>query len=480
MTTKLANDQISGSVINVLDFGAVGDGVTDDTAAIKLARDSISTDFNTSATGGVLHFPRGKYKISSVVEIPPAMVLTGEARHNGTNLNAGSIIDVTHDGVGIRFIRKAGAGTTLTHNGGMQDLIVSGLGASATVAQRLVELGDSGNVDVNNGAWGGFITRCAFNSTYGYGVYSAHSQEWTISGNYFKGVRHGVFYPTVAASAKIIGNSFEMSAASLDAYAIVCYRGALGGAAGVIITDNYLISPKVGIFLSNQIGAVVRNNVVEGSSDNSIYLTKYLIDEATLDVAQGAGFNDGVIGATVDGNTIINWNSDGAGTHSAIQLSFTSKSYVGQNCYTSPNGAAGPAIDVFEDGSDPTDLNVIMEPVIIGSNAGTILPYPAANSILQKNTMLTRDGVKLIVDNYASAGSLNSSDRGKVRLNSNLDIVYFSGTANEIIPRYRGDQTTVGSAGGASALPATPAGYVEVEDPAGGGGTVVIPFYAKS
>ena len=35
--TKATNRMISGAAINVLDFGAVGDGATDDTAAIQLA-----------------------------------------------------------------------------------------------------------------------------------------------------------------------------------------------------------------------------------------------------------------------------------------------------------------------------------------------------------------------------------------------------------------------------------------------------------
>ena len=48
-------------VVSVKDFGAVGDGVTDDTAKIEAADLAVST-----AGGGVLFFPRGTYMVSSV------------------------------------------------------------------------------------------------------------------------------------------------------------------------------------------------------------------------------------------------------------------------------------------------------------------------------------------------------------------------------------------------------------------------------
>jgi len=58
--TKVSYSMIEGAAANVLDFGAVGDGVADDTAAIQAAIDS---------GAGSVYAPTGIYKITSTVNI---------------------------------------------------------------------------------------------------------------------------------------------------------------------------------------------------------------------------------------------------------------------------------------------------------------------------------------------------------------------------------------------------------------------------
>ena len=59
--TKAHNRMIEGAAVNVKDFGAKGDGTTDDTTAIQAAIDSITT--------GNVYVPSGTYKITDSISI---------------------------------------------------------------------------------------------------------------------------------------------------------------------------------------------------------------------------------------------------------------------------------------------------------------------------------------------------------------------------------------------------------------------------
>ena len=69
--------------VSVKDFGALGDSITDDTAAIQRALDRAFATNQRSLNANhhrTIYFPAGEYKISSTLNIPPYTRLQGEGK----------------------------------------------------------------------------------------------------------------------------------------------------------------------------------------------------------------------------------------------------------------------------------------------------------------------------------------------------------------------------------------------------------------
>jgi len=93
---KVSNSMITGASVNVLDFGAVGDGVTNDTAAIQAAINSLSND-------STLVFPFGVYKINQVIfnGISRIAVTAYGARFLLTGNSAGFLVKGVCDNIDV-------------------------------------------------------------------------------------------------------------------------------------------------------------------------------------------------------------------------------------------------------------------------------------------------------------------------------------------------------------------------------------------
>lgn len=61
--TKATYSMIEGASVNVLDYGAVGDGIANDSVAIQAA-----IDYVESIGGGIVYFPKGTYKCNVILK----------------------------------------------------------------------------------------------------------------------------------------------------------------------------------------------------------------------------------------------------------------------------------------------------------------------------------------------------------------------------------------------------------------------------
>lgn len=123
--TFAANDQIAATptarvftdveygahgVVNVMDptYGAVGDGSTDDTAAIQAAIDVVE-----ALSGGELYFPKGTFKVTAELTVTQPMVIHGAGRGvaiiRATTLGASKgVLKLTASNITIRDLTIRG------------------------------------------------------------------------------------------------------------------------------------------------------------------------------------------------------------------------------------------------------------------------------------------------------------------------------------------------------------------------------------
>ncbi len=113
-------------VLSVRDFGAKGDGTTDDTAAFQRA-----LDVATKAGGGTVHAPRGNYFFAGHLNVPNGVTLEGtwQSVPAHTGLRDASLRKPTDDGTTFLITENAGheAGApfiTLNHNSTLKGVVL--------------------------------------------------------------------------------------------------------------------------------------------------------------------------------------------------------------------------------------------------------------------------------------------------------------------------------------------------------------------
>ena len=282
--------------VNVKDFGAHGDGVTDDTNAIQSAI--------SAANGLVVWFPPGTYLCNALIVI--SANFTTLAAINGTAIlkkfpgSTPSIIRVTGNYCTIQDLQFDGSsvvsGNSCVEVPGTFNKIIRCFMANAT-GHGIVLDGSIGQGSASNN----WIEECYIHNNAGVGIAQNTAVDNTIVNNqiYFNGLE-GITVDIVAYRNKIIGNWLASNCQtggagniSLDQGDLCIIQGnhvlgSIGSAHGIVtnnnvsgtnyctITGNQVIdSGGKGIYLKAGTGGnasfnTVMGNVVRGSGSNSI------------------------------------------------------------------------------------------------------------------------------------------------------------------------------------------------------------------
>jgi len=119
-------NNMGGNIINVMAHGAVGDGVTDDTAAIQAAINEAST-----TSGTEVFLPAGSYKITSSLSLRPNVILRGAGprlQHATTSKAATVLIRGSND----TMLLATGTTAARHYGASLRDLTADGITSGFT------------------------------------------------------------------------------------------------------------------------------------------------------------------------------------------------------------------------------------------------------------------------------------------------------------------------------------------------------------
>lgn len=228
---------------SVKDFGATGDGVTDDTAAINRALYQLYCRETNPQIRRSLFFPAGVYKISDTINIPPYATLYGEGADN-------SVISLVNAGGTVPYVAQTAdslqqTGVNIGTNSATppQYITITNLGfQSVDPLSNPFLIGQANNLRFQNVGFYGPLTTTDLtsnsNSTVGVDFESTVSlvcNQIVFDSCVFNGTVYGV-----NTLQQIQGVTFTNSEFNTLYQGIILGNGSVvnGGATGVRITSN--------------------------------------------------------------------------------------------------------------------------------------------------------------------------------------------------------------------------------------------------
>ena len=406
--------------VSVKDFGAVGDGVTDDTAAIQ------ATITAVGIAGGCVYFPKGTYKITSQLVIYDSNIrLVGDGFKNTTIAASSASFNMMRTTNGKSFISISdlsflGAATT---NATAQYGIIGGTTATDETSNVLIKNcrfsnSNNGMVLCSGKYWK--VNNCYFDtligdiSGTGYGILSAENSAYGLfTNNQFTGTagngRHAV-YMSVGCSYSIASNNIVKD---FNHSAFACWAtSAQAGVVENIISGNVItgggsvaIQEDAAIYLGGKASScLVSNNTILNFANIGIVV---------VDLGYGMLFN-----SMIKGNLITTCSLQGIAVKGAATTSILSNYVNGCSTTSSSGPHAGIYISSAYSGGSSTLTNTfISNNVVFGTthkasfeiNASAPVPtntFVVGNIFTDGATagrpVILNETATLIVSNYIS------------------------------------------------------------------------------
>lgn len=370
--TKVTNSMIKGAVVNVLDKGAIGNGIADDTLAIQAA-------MNACAKGQIVYFPAGFYRCTDT------LVPVNEINYLG-------------DGMGSQMFMVSDK--TLLAIDTQREISISGLAmfsAATTATTSIVELTNvhASNIDVFvlGGYSGLTLAGCLLNQVRVHASINTYQDQvfpgWTLS---------------------IMQRAINIKAAG-----------------GIATNANTFINPVVegidfGVFCSSTIKGETDNQFIGGSLEGcrvGMYLENLYQPTAVIGTHFEANGEYDIYSITSDNITVENCYL-GSSTLGSVEL-INCKNIVFNNCYIRTLNVNANCtyiktrdcvVRVTKDYGKSSDFVNTQY-----TNTGSVLPYGPSDSysygrsdgLLQKiintNTDLKIWTAPTVPDGYVAVGS---------------------------------------------------------------------------
>ena len=360
-------------VVSVKDFGAVGDGVTDDTAAIQAA---IAACISTGVDSH-LHFPRGGYNIGATLNPQFSGIISGAGSQDTIIYTTSATADLfsTVGSYGCLTIRDLQINTTVTRTAGAAILVNTATPSTASQARFRMD-----NVAIyaqyiganilNSAYWD--ITNSWFYNCIQYSVYSDNSSNFdagdnNITGNLFTAANITCEHVRLINNARVSNNKM------------------LGGLTGIHVEPSAVTGTRVDF--------QIHGNSLENQWTNGIQLK---VNAAGVGIANSMIYGNQVAAMNASAQCISINGPVGGLLISSNLCVLSASSTAGIVCIGNGFGASGTVIinDNMVTGGPATSTGIYCDSTlaIIDNNLvqGATTPYTIGNAgITVRNTPFT-------------------------------------------------------------------------------------------